>query len=142
AAQGEHRAVHVHERTVRATTGEEPAVASVGDTGPEDLLRRRSGDERVGGQHPADRGGFAGADLTAAADPGRRGNRVGHGLSRDLVLWTLAVRGLSDRVAHLLGYPHGLLDEGLHDHRLGDQLDDLALVEDLPLAVDRGHTEI
>src|SRR5690242_19320252 len=50
----------------------------------------------------------------------------------------LAVEGL----AHLLGDPHGLLDEGLHDLRLGDGLDDLALDEDLALAVAGRDAEV
>ena len=37
---------------------------------------------------------------------------------------------------------HGLLDEGLDDLRLGHGLDDLALDEDLPLAVARGDAEV
>src|SRR5690349_14448729 len=36
---------------------------------------------------------------------------------------------------HLRGDLHRLLDQRLHDLRLGDGLDDLALHEDLPLAV-------
>ena len=43
---------------------------------------------------------------------------------------------------HLLGDAHGLLDEGLHDLRLGDGLDDLALDEDLALAVAGGDAEV
>src|ERR1044071_5669533 len=43
---------------------------------------------------------------------------------------------------HLLGEPHGLFDEGLHDLGLGDGLDDLALDEELPLAVAGVDTEI
>src|SRR6478735_5432837 len=44
-------------------------------------------------------------------------------------------RLLVDRLAHLLGETHRLLDERLDDLRLGDGLDDLALDEDLALAV-------
>src|SRR6476661_4517907 len=47
-----------------------------------------------------------------------------------------------DRLAHLLGEAHGLLDEGLDDPRLGHGLDDLALDEDLALAVAGGHAEV
>src|SRR6478672_4882062 len=47
-----------------------------------------------------------------------------------------------DRLAHLLGEAHGLLDEGLDDLRLGHGLDDLALDEDLALAVAGGHAEV
>src|SRR4051812_268548 len=50
----------------------------------------------------------------------------------------LTVQGLAD----LLGDAHGLLDEGLDDLRLGNGLDDLALDEDLALAVARGDTEV
>src|SRR3546814_5375376 len=43
-------------------------------------------------------------------------------------------RGALDRL-HVLGQAHGLLDQGLHDLRLGHRLDDLALHEDLSLAI-------
>src|SRR6478735_6778607 len=49
---------------------------------------------------------------------------------------------LVDRLAHLLGEAHGLLDEGLDDLRLGHGLDDLALDEDLALAVAGGDAEV
>src|SRR4051794_38005154 len=42
----------------------------------------------------------------------------------------------------LPGQPHGLLDERLHDLRLRHGLDDLALDEDLPLAVARGDAQV
>src|SRR3954447_15116894 len=42
----------------------------------------------------------------------------------------------------LPGEPHGFLDERLDDLRLGNGLDDLALHEDLALAVARGDTEV
>src|SRR3954467_1859937 len=51
-------------------------------------------------------------------------------------------RVLVDRLAHLLGQAHGLLDERLDDLRLGDGLDDLALDEDLALAVAGGDSEV
>src|SRR4051794_25180120 len=51
-------------------------------------------------------------------------------------------RLLVDRLAHLLGQAHGLLDERLDDLRLGDGLDDLALDEDLALAVAGGDSEV
>src|SRR6478736_5881125 len=51
-------------------------------------------------------------------------------------------RLLVDRLAHLLGQTHGLLDERLDDLRLGDGLDDLALDEDLALAVAGGDSEV
>ena len=47
-----------------------------------------------------------------------------------------------DRLAHLLGEAHGLLDERLDDLRLGHGLDDLALDEDLALAVAGGDAEV
>src|SRR6478735_4345776 len=47
-----------------------------------------------------------------------------------------------DGLAHLLGEAHGLLDERLDDLRLGHGLDDLALDEDLALAVAGGDAEI
>src|SRR3954453_19341158 len=50
----------------------------------------------------------------------------------------LTVQGLAD----LLGDPHGLLDESLDDLRLGNGLDDLALDEDLALAIARGDAEV
>ncbi len=43
---------------------------------------------------------------------------------------------------HLLGDLHGLLDQRLHDLGLGDGLDDLALDEDLALAVAGGDAEV
>src|SRR5262245_21903576 len=43
---------------------------------------------------------------------------------------------------HALGDPHGLFDQGLHDLRLGHGLDDLALDEDLALAVARRRSEV
>src|SRR6478672_11090732 len=51
-------------------------------------------------------------------------------------------RLLVDRLAHLLGQTHGLLDERLDDLRLGDGLDDLALDEDLALAVAGRDAEV
>src|SRR5579875_2076448 len=42
----------------------------------------------------------------------------------------------------LLGQLHGLVDEGLHDLRLGDGRDHLAPDEDLALAVARGHAQV
>src|SRR5690606_12087035 len=56
--------------------------------------------------------------------------RAGSG-SADRDLGTVAVRIGVD--AHLLGQAHGLLDERLHDLRLGNGLDHLALDEDLTL---------
>ncbi|CAL2070463.1 protein of unknown function [Streptomyces murinus] len=50
--------------------------------------------------------------------------------------------GLHALVLHLLGQLHGLLDEGLHDLGLGDGLDDLALDEDLALAVAGGDAQV
>src|ERR1019366_4002826 len=47
-----------------------------------------------------------------------------------------------DRFTHLLGDPHGLLNEGLDDLGLWHRLDDLALDEDLTLAVARGDTKV
>src|SRR5437879_1401792 len=44
--------------------------------------------------------------------------------------------------AHVLSDPDSLFDEGLHDLRLGHRLDDLALDEDLALAVTGGDAEI
>src|SRR5690606_40764957 len=44
--------------------------------------------------------------------------------------------------AHLLGDAQGLLDQVLHDLRLRHGLDDLALDEDLPLAVAGGHAQV
>ena len=43
---------------------------------------------------------------------------------------------------HLLRQPHRFLDQGLHDHRFRDGLDDLAPDEDLALAVAAGHAQI
>src|SRR3954454_9257412 len=43
---------------------------------------------------------------------------------------------------HALCDPHGLLDQGLHDLRLRHGLDDLALHEDLTLAVARGDAQV
>src|SRR5690606_9093828 len=43
---------------------------------------------------------------------------------------------------HLFGDPHRLFDQRLHDLRLRHRLDDLALDEDLPLAVARRHAQI
>src|SRR5262245_41503943 len=47
-----------------------------------------------------------------------------------------------DLDAHLVGDAHRLFDEGLDDLRFRDGLDDLALDEDLPLAVAGGHAEV
>src|SRR3954454_2198058 len=43
---------------------------------------------------------------------------------------------------HLLGEPQRLLDQGLHDLRLGHGLDDLTLDEDLALAIAGRDSEI
>src|SRR6478609_2702141 len=65
-----------------------------------------------------------GVPTSADADAGGSGRVLVHGL------------------AHLLGEAHGLLDEGLDDLRLGHGLDDLALDEDLALAVARRDAEV
>src|SRR4051812_47789638 len=51
-------------------------------------------------------------------------------------------RGAARRPVVLLGEPHGLLDQRLHDLALRHRLDDLALDEDLALAVAGGDTEV
>src|SRR4051812_10577143 len=53
-----------------------------------------------------------------------------------------ARRLLVDRLTHLVGEAHGLLDQGLDDLRLGDGLDDLAPDEDLALAVAGRDAEV
>src|SRR5690606_20137187 len=49
--------------------------------------------------------------------------------------------GAVDRL-HAFGDAHGLLDQGLHDLRLGHRLDHLALDEDLALAVAGRDAEV
>src|SRR6202021_969792 len=53
-----------------------------------------------------------------------------------------AVRLLRAALSGLLGQSHRLFDQGLHDLRLRHGRDDLALDEDLALAVPRGHPEV
>src|SRR6476619_4192919 len=93
---------------------------------------------------------------TATRSPGRSA-RTRDARSRRTAYLTVAVTGVRtsadadaggpgrlvvDGLAHLLGEAHGLLDERLDDLRLGHGLDDLALDEDLALAVAGGDPEI
>src|SRR5665647_3553039 len=69
--------------------------------------------------------GVSGTQVSAAGDNGTRRHPF-----------------VIDRLAHLLGDPHGLFDQALHDLGLGHRLDDLALDEDLAFAVARSDTKI
>src|SRR6476469_4335578 len=93
---------------------------------------------------------------TETRSPGRSA-RTRDARSRRTAYLTVAVTGVRtsadadaggpgrlvvDGLAHLLGEAHGLLDERLDDLRLGHGLDDLALHEDLALAVAGGDAEV
>ena len=70
-----------------------------------------------------------------APPPGACDSAYGHNGRTGSILRTL-------RRAHFFGEPQRLFDQGLDDERLGHGLDDLALDEDLSLAVAGGDAEV